>query len=153
MSSQEAKTLQNFLLAPAALRDFMTLQQFTEIFPPVQRSSSVIKELYAEISALRQEDIDHVQRNIKDEVKRSKKLQREYRSERRLRDHANVAGLDPVTLQTEEELSVCACLPINISRLTSEPALPQHTSQQTPHTTNYPSSRQGGLQRHRSTIG
>ncbi|KAF2708452.1 hypothetical protein K504DRAFT_382112 [Pleomassaria siparia CBS 279.74] len=105
MSSQEITLLNNFLLAPAALRDFMTLQQFTEIFPPAQRSSPAVRELYAEINSLRQEDMDHVRQNIQAEVKRSKQLRREYAHERRLRDDTNVAGLDLVALKMEEELS------------------------------------------------
>jgi hypothetical protein len=105
MSSQELSLLKNFLLAPAALRDFLTLQQFTEIFPPAQRSSPAIRELYVEISRLRQQDIEDVRQNITDEVKRSKQLRREYARERRHRDDANVAGLDLVALRMEEEVS------------------------------------------------
>ncbi|KAF2793941.1 hypothetical protein K505DRAFT_243247 [Melanomma pulvis-pyrius CBS 109.77] len=105
MSPQEGSLLKNFLLAPAALRDFMTLQQFTEIFPPAQRSSPAIRDLYVEISTLRQQDIEDVRQNITEEVRRSKQLRREYARERRHRDDANVAGLDLVALQIEEELS------------------------------------------------
>jgi hypothetical protein len=105
MSSQELNLLKNFLLAPAALRDFLTLQQFTEIFPPAQRSSPAIRELYVEISRLRQQDIENVRQNITDEVKRSKQLRRDYARERRHRDDANVAGLDLVALQMEEEVN------------------------------------------------
>jgi centromere-localized protein 2 len=105
MSSQEFNLLKNFLLAPAALRDFLTLQQFTEIFPPAQRSSPAVRELYVEISRLRQQDIEDVRQNITDEVKRSKQLRRDYARERRHRDDANVAGLDLVALQMEEEVN------------------------------------------------
>ena len=96
--------LNSFLLAPASLRNFMSLRDFAGIFPQAQRSNPAIKELYLEIDRLRREDIDDVRHNIADEVKRSKQLRRQYAQERRQRDDANAAGLDLHALQTEEEV-------------------------------------------------
>lgn len=108
MPSYEAKLLSDFLIAPASLRDFMTLRQFTDIFPKALHANPAIKQLYNELYTLREKDIDLVRQDIAEEVKRSKQLKRDYAQERRLTDDANVAGLDPITLQMEQEV----CLPI-----------------------------------------
>jgi centromere-localized protein 2 len=105
MPSPEAKLLSDFLLAPAALRDFMTLRQFTDIFPKAHRANPAVQDLYRELQRLREKDMDVVRRAIADEVSRSKRLRREYASERRQLDEATVAGLDPVALRIEEELA------------------------------------------------
>jgi centromere-localized protein 2 len=104
MPSQEAKLLGDFLLAPAPLRDFMTLRDFTDIFPRAHRTNPAVQEIYSELQSLREKDIKLVRQDILDEVKRSKQLRREYARERRQLDDATVAGLDPVTLQMEEEV-------------------------------------------------
>ncbi|KAJ4356228.1 uncharacterized protein N0V89_004258 [Didymosphaeria variabile] len=105
MPSTEAKLLSDFLVAPASLRDFMTLRQFTDIFPKGHRSNPAVKELYHELYTLRERDIEAVRQDIALEVKRSKQLRREYARERRQVDEANVAGLDSIALQMEGEFS------------------------------------------------
>jgi centromere-localized protein 2 len=110
MSSQEAKILSDFLLAPAALRDVLTLKEFTDILPKAYRTQPAVKDLYQELQRLRQEDIDTVRQNIADEVKKSKKLRREMAQARELDDRSAVAGLDSVALQMEEEV-----MPIRLS--------------------------------------
>jgi hypothetical protein len=105
MPSIEAKLLSDFLVAPASLRDFMTLRQFTDIFPKGHRANPAVKDLYRELYTLRERDIEAVRQDIALEVKRSKGLRRDYARERRQVDEANVAGLDPVALQMEEEVS------------------------------------------------
>lgn len=104
MPSQEAKILGDFLLALAALRDFVTLRQFTDVFPKSHRANPAVQDLYRELQRLREKDIEVVRRNIAEEVKRSKQLRREYAKERRQLDGATVAGLDPIVLQMEEEV-------------------------------------------------
>jgi centromere-localized protein 2 len=103
MPSQEAKILGDFLLAPAPLRDFLTLRDFTDIFPRAHRTNPAVQDIYRELQRLRDKDIELVRRQITDEVKRSKQLRREYARERRQLDDAAVAGLDPLALQMEEE--------------------------------------------------
>jgi hypothetical protein len=110
MPSPEAKLLSDFLLAPAALRDFMTLRQFTDIFPKGHRANPAVHELYRELERLREKDLDAVRRAIADEVSRSKQLRREYAGERRRLDDATVAGLDPIALSIEEEVSLLPCM-------------------------------------------
>ncbi|KAL1649717.1 hypothetical protein SLS61_006373 [Didymella pomorum] len=105
MPSQEAKLLSDFLLAPAPLRDFMTLRQFTDIFPRSHRENPAVQELYRELHRLREAEIDVVRNDITKEVKRSKQLRRAYARERHQVDDAHVAGTDPVALQMEEDLS------------------------------------------------
>lgn len=108
MPSTEGKLLADFLVAPASLRDFMTLRQFTDIFPKSHRTNPTIKDLYRELYTLRERDIEAVRQDIADEVRRSRPLKRAYARERRQADEANVAGLNPVALQMEGE--VCRSL-------------------------------------------
>jgi centromere-localized protein 2 len=110
MPSPEAKLLSDFLLAPAALRDFMTLRQFTDIFPKGHRANPAVHELYRELERLREKDLDAVRRAIADEVSRSKQLRREYAGERRRLDDATVAGLDPIALSIEQEVFLLPCM-------------------------------------------
>jgi len=104
MPSQEAKILGDFLLAPAPLRDFTTLRDFTDIFPRAHRSNPAVQEIYRELQHIRDRDIELIRQDIIDEVKRSKQLRREYARERRQVDDATVAGLDPIALQMEQEV-------------------------------------------------
>ena len=104
MPSQEAKLLSDFLLAPAPLRDFMTLRQFTDIFPRSHRENPAVQVLYRELHRLREAEIEVVRNDITKEVKRSKQLRRAYARERRLADDAHIAGTDSVALQMEEEV-------------------------------------------------
>ncbi|KAH8708602.1 Cnl2/NKP2 family protein-domain-containing protein [Phaeosphaeriaceae sp. PMI808] len=104
MSSHEAKMLSDFLVVPAALRDCVTLRQFTDIFPKAHRTNPAVQYLYRELQRLREKDVELVRRAISDEVSRSKQLRREYAREGRQLDNAMVAGLDPIALQIEEEL-------------------------------------------------
>lgn len=104
MPSQEAQILSDFLLAPAPLRDFVTLRQFTDIFPQSQRANPAIKDLYRELQRLREKDIESVRRSIAEEVRRSKRLRQEYAKERRQLDGATFAGLDPVAFDMEQEV-------------------------------------------------
>lgn len=106
MPSQEAKLLSDFLLAPAPLRDFMTLRQFTDIFPRSHRENPAVQDIYRELHRLREAEIEVVRNDITREVKRSKQLRRAYAQERRQTDDAHVAGIDPVALQMEEEVSL-----------------------------------------------
>ncbi|KAH7075463.1 Cnl2/NKP2 family protein-domain-containing protein [Paraphoma chrysanthemicola] len=105
MSSPEAQLLGDFLLAPAGLRDFVTLRQFVDIFPAAHRTNPAVQDVYRELHRLRERDIELVRHAIADEIKRSKRLRREYARERRRLDNATVAGLDPRALTMEEELS------------------------------------------------
>ncbi|KAL5113441.1 hypothetical protein ACEQ8H_008685 [Pleosporales sp. CAS-2024a] len=105
MPPQEAQLLSDLLVAPAALRDFMTLRQFTDMFSKAQRANPAVQDLYRELQRLREQDIESVRRAIADEVARSKRLRREYASQKRQMEGAAVAGLDPHALRLEEELS------------------------------------------------
>jgi centromere-localized protein 2 len=104
MPSQEAALLSDFLLTPAALRNFLSLEQFTDIFPRSHRENPAVKALYQELQRLRHEDIELVRSNIADEIKRSRPLKRAVTRERRQDDRTAVAGLDPVALEMEEEV-------------------------------------------------
>ncbi|KAJ4311031.1 hypothetical protein N0V94_008157, partial [Neodidymelliopsis sp. IMI 364377] len=68
MSLQEAKLLSDFLLAPAPLRDFMTLNQFTDIFPRSHRENPAVQELYRELHRLREAETELVRGDIAKEL-------------------------------------------------------------------------------------
>lgn len=104
MPSQEAAILSDFLLAPASLNSFLTLEEFTNILPRSHRENPAVKSLYRELQRLRNEDIEAVRANIADEVKKSRPLKRQCVRARRQDDHSAVAGLDPVALEMEEEV-------------------------------------------------
>ncbi|KAF2190567.1 hypothetical protein K469DRAFT_559231 [Zopfia rhizophila CBS 207.26] len=104
MPSSEGSILNKFLLTPAPLRNFMTLHQFTNIFPPKLRSNPVIRELYLELQHQRAADIDDVRRNIATEVKRGERQKREVVKIRQSSHNNDVAGLDMVGLKMEGEL-------------------------------------------------
>lgn len=106
MPSQEAKLLGDFLLAPAPLRDFMTLRQFTDIFPRSHRENPAVQDLYRELHRLREAEIEIVRNDVTKEVRRSKQLRQAYAQERRQEDDARVAGTDPVALEMEMEVSL-----------------------------------------------
>jgi hypothetical protein len=119
--------LGDFLLGPAALRDFMTLREFTDIFPKGHRTNPAVQDVYRELQRLREKDMDLVRRAIADEVSRSKRLRREYARERRQLDDATVAGLDPMALLTEEEVHghpSSSHSGANLSSSTSSPTRP-----------------------------
>ena len=103
MPSYEHKLLTDFLVVPAGLGDFMTLRQFTEIFPKSQRSNPTVKELYRELYAIRESDVAVVRQDITDQVKRSRPLRRQCARQRLRVDHAMVAGIDQKSLETEQE--------------------------------------------------
>lgn len=115
MPSQEAKLLGDFFLTPAPLRDFMTLRQFTDIFPRSHRENPAVQDLYRELHRLREAEIEVVRNDITREVKRSRQLRRAYARERRQLDDAHVAGTDPVALQMEQEVHDAAITCSSIS--------------------------------------
>lgn len=137
MPSQEAKILGDFLLTPAPLRDFITLREFTDIFPRAHRANPAVQDIYRELQRLRDKDIELVRRDIADEVKRSKQLRREYARERRQVDDATVAGLDPIALQMEQEVCVHRPCDTITSLLTRYTAI-RRRSQETTHATDGP---------------
>lgn len=104
MPPQEATLLSDFLLAPAALRHTLTLDQFTEILPQSQRENPAVKALYQELQRLRHEDIEAVRANIADEIRKSRPLKQECKRQRRHDDRSAVAGLDLVALEMEAEV-------------------------------------------------
>ncbi|KAF2258636.1 hypothetical protein CC78DRAFT_537627 [Lojkania enalia] len=105
MASEERVLLANFLLSPAPFPNVLTQEEFVRIFPAAHRSSPAIAELYNELRHIRRRNIENVRQNIENEVRASKQLRREYRKNRQVEDHAFVAGLDPVALAMEVELS------------------------------------------------
>jgi centromere-localized protein 2 len=103
MPTKEASLLTDFLLAPAALRHFITLEQFSEIFPRSQQDNPAIKSLYDELQRLRHEDVEEVRANIAAEIKRSRPLRREVARARREEDY-KAAGVDFGALDMEVQV-------------------------------------------------
>ncbi len=83
MPPTEATILKNFLLTPAPLHSVISLEKFTDLFPRPQRSNPQIKHLYRELQEARALIIEHVKRNISQEVKRGEKQRRQVVKARR----------------------------------------------------------------------
>lgn len=83
MAPTETTILANYLLVPAQLPAFISLKEFTELFPRAQQSSPQIRKLYRDLQAQRNEVIDHVGSNIEDEARRGKEMRREIRRSKR----------------------------------------------------------------------
>ncbi|KAF2199602.1 hypothetical protein GQ43DRAFT_375834 [Delitschia confertaspora ATCC 74209] len=104
MPPSESTILTNFLLTPAPLPAFVSLRQFTDIFPPKHRSNPIIKELYRELHHLRSADIEQVRRNIATEVKHGEKQRRRIAKVRQRSEGQDMTGLDISELNMEGEL-------------------------------------------------
>lgn len=79
MAPTEITILANYLLVPAQLPVFISLKEFTELFPRAQQSSPQIRKLYRDLQMQRNGIIDHVASNIENEAKRGKEIRREIR--------------------------------------------------------------------------
>jgi len=53
MAPSEESILQSFLLQKAALRDVLTMAEFTTFFPPSKRSSPLVRSLYRDLQSQR----------------------------------------------------------------------------------------------------
>ena len=107
MAPTEHSILSTFLLNPASLQTFMTLEQFTALFPRTQRGNPQIKFLYRELQYQRALVTDQVKKEITAEIKRGQKLQREVARARRKAEQDNF-GLDPNDgREIDMEIEVC----------------------------------------------
>lgn len=79
MPPSEESILSNFLLSPAPLPTVMSLQQFTDLFPRRLRSNPQVRSLYRELQQAREQDIDLVNENIDQELKRGEEQKAELR--------------------------------------------------------------------------
>jgi centromere-localized protein 2 len=103
MAVTENSLLSSFLLPPAPLAVFLTLQQFTELFPKSRRDDATIPALYRELQKQRAQDIERVKQNIAVEVKLGESQQRHIGRVRvaRLRQEA---GSDAAELTMEAKV-------------------------------------------------
>ncbi|KAI9733569.1 MAG: hypothetical protein M1834_003171 [Cirrosporium novae-zelandiae] len=83
MAPTESSILTNFLLSPAPLPAFLTLSEFTALFPASLQSNPQIRYLYASIQHQRSRDADQVRLNIEEEAKRGEKVRRQITRTRR----------------------------------------------------------------------
>ncbi len=105
MAPTEASILTNFLLLPAPLHTFITLQKFTELFPRPQRSNPQIKLLYRELQYLRGLQTDEIKENIAREVKNGSRQQKEVARSRRKTERYVTEGFDGRELDMEIEMT------------------------------------------------
>lgn len=83
MAPNEATILSNYLLLPARLPDFLSLQEFTSFFPKSQQSSPRVRALYRDLQQQRNAIVDSVSENISAQVRQGKALRRQVIKERR----------------------------------------------------------------------
>ncbi|KAI5799970.1 Cnl2/NKP2 family protein-domain-containing protein [Geopyxis carbonaria] len=60
----EQQILKSFLLSRAPLEEFVSLKQYTELFPKEKRNNPQIKLLYRELQVLRNRQCDRIEKNI-----------------------------------------------------------------------------------------
>jgi len=106
MAPTEGSILSNFLLLPAPLPTFITLQKFAELFPKSQREHPQIKLLYRELQYLRGLQTDEVKRNIAQEVKRGERQQREVVKARRTTEKHEMEDIDGREIEMETEVKL-----------------------------------------------
>ena len=73
----EENLLKNFLLSRASLQEFLTLDQFTELFPRAYRDHPHVALLYHESLHQRALKLDTIERNIEEETLRGEELRHE----------------------------------------------------------------------------
>ena len=73
----EENLLKNFLLSRASLQEFLTLDQFIELFPRAYRDHPHVALLYHESLHQRALKLDTVERNIEEETLRGEELRHE----------------------------------------------------------------------------
>ena len=74
MANAETAILNNYLVVPSQLPAFVSLKEFTELFPRAHRTSPLIRTLYRDLQAQRNETVDRISSHIEIEVKSSKAL-------------------------------------------------------------------------------
>ncbi len=109
MPPTEAAILNDFLIAPAPLPSIISLQKFTDLFPRSQRSNPQVKDLYDELKGRRSLDIEHVKRNIAQEVRRGEKQRRQVIKTRRRGAHGEKEPVDRRAKRAQNEVRVSRC--------------------------------------------
>jgi centromere-localized protein 2 len=102
--TSESTLLKNFLIIPSSLPTFITLDQFTALFPPKHQKDASIPSLYYEIHHQRAQDIDAVKHNIKAELVVGEKQKRLIRRGRRQWHQSDLEGFDENNVRMEEDV-------------------------------------------------
>lgn len=82
-TAQEYAILTSFLLSRASLRDIISLNQFTELFPRDRRGNPQVKLLYHELQLLQNKTCERVKKNIQFEARLGAKQRRDAKKELR----------------------------------------------------------------------
>jgi len=101
MSPSEELVLHSFLLQKAALRDIVTLAEFSAFFPPSKRSSPAIRDLYRDLQAHRNHVCETVAKQINLETRLGEAL-----VARKWAEKQNIYNGGPETANTETALNV-----------------------------------------------
>ncbi|KAI9833406.1 MAG: hypothetical protein M1826_007504 [Phylliscum demangeonii] len=86
MPPDERGLLSTFLLERAPMREFLTAEQFADLFPHSQRNHPHLRPLYHELQLARALVVDEVERKIAAEVRRGERQRREVVLARRRAD-------------------------------------------------------------------
>lgn len=76
MAPTEQTILRNYLLVPAQLPSFISLQEFITLFPRQLQSSPRIRSLYRDLQSQRNSVVDAVAEQIEQEAKQGKAMRR-----------------------------------------------------------------------------
>ncbi|KAI9820689.1 MAG: hypothetical protein M1827_005058 [Pycnora praestabilis] len=104
MAPTETSILTNFLVSPAPLPSFITLQKFTDLFPRPQRTNPQVQLLYRDLQHQRAIDTDQVKQNISSEVKKGSKQMREVVRIRRMAEKEELSSEDVMEMDLEIKL-------------------------------------------------
>ena len=83
MAPSESEILEQHLLTSANLPSFLTLHQFTLLFPRAQQSSPQIRTLYRDLQAQRNELVARVENSIQAQVEEGQRHARNVINQRR----------------------------------------------------------------------
>lgn len=151
MAPTESSILSNFLLLPAPLHTFITLQKFTELFPRPQRSNPQIKLLYRELQYLRGLQTDEIKENIAQEVKIGSRQQKEVARARRKTERYEIEGFDGREIDMEIEVELLYTTDKNeTDGMTAMRTDLESTQEQSAHIDQHPARNGPSLHRRRS---
>lgn len=95
----EQQILKSFLLSRASLEDFLSLKQYTELFPKEKRNNPQIKLLYRELQVLRNRQCNRIEKNIAMEARLGARQRKDLKQRRQDKYALDADVLDGVEVR------------------------------------------------------
>lgn len=103
MAPTEETILRSFLLQKAALRDVLTLAEFSSYFPASKRSSPLVRQLYRDLQSQRNAICESVLKQINLECRFGENLVAQTRAAR----ESSRTAVDAAGAETQVHVQVC----------------------------------------------